>query len=120
MGNSLGGLFTLYAMFTKPSLFSAYVASSPAVTYASRGSFADEARFAKAHRELPVRLFIGVGAEEPLAAPVKEMIDSIRSRHYRGLAFDARVIADERHSGNKPETYNRGLRFIFPLNAAQP
>ena len=50
MGNSLGGLFTLYAMFTEPSLFSAYVASSPAVTYASRGSFADEAAYAKTHR----------------------------------------------------------------------
>jgi hypothetical protein len=115
MGNSLGGLFALYAMFTKPALFSAYVASSPAVTYASRGSFADEARYASAHDDLEAKLFIGVGADESLAAPVKEMIDKIRSRHYRGLQFDSRVIAEERHSGNKPETYNRGLRFIFRL-----
>lgn len=115
MGNSLGGLFTLYALFTEPSLFSAYVASSPAVTYASRGSFSDEAAYATTHRDLTAKLFIGVGEDEPLAAPVKEMIETLRSRHYPGLQFDGRVIAEERHSGNKPETYNRGLRFIFRL-----
>ena len=43
MGASLGGLFTLYAMFTEPSLFAGYAAGSPAVTYANRGAFADEA-----------------------------------------------------------------------------
>ncbi len=43
MGNSLGGLFALYAMFTKPELFAGYVAGSPAVTYAAGGSFAQEA-----------------------------------------------------------------------------
>lgn len=119
MGNSLGGLFTLYAMFTEPSLFSAYVASSPAVTYASRGSFADEATYAKTHEDLTARLYIGVGADEPLAAPVKKMIEKIASRHYPSLRFESRVIDEERHSGNKPETYNRGLRFAFRLPDAR-
>lgn len=113
MGNSLGGLFALYAMFTEPSLFSAYVASSPAVTYASRGSFADEAKYARTHHDLSAKLFIGVGEDEPLATPVKEMIETLRGRRYPSLELESRVIAEERHSGNKPETYNRGLRFIF-------
>jgi predicted alpha/beta superfamily hydrolase len=115
MGASLGGLFTLYAMFTDPTLFSAYAAGSPAVTYASRGSFADEAAYAKGHSDLPAKLYIAVGDQEPLAAPVREMIATIRSRNYRGLTFESRVIEGERHSGNKPEAFNRGLRFLFPL-----
>jgi predicted alpha/beta superfamily hydrolase len=113
MGASLGGLFTLYAMFTEPSLFSGYAAGSPAVTYASRGAFADEAAFAKTHSSLPVKLYIAVGDAEPLADPVREMIAKIRSRNYEGLKLETRMIAGERHSGNKPEAFNRGLRFLF-------
>jgi hypothetical protein len=27
--------------------------------------------------------------------------------------MEARIIEGERHAGNKPEAYNRGLRFVF-------
>jgi predicted alpha/beta superfamily hydrolase len=113
MGSSLGGLFALYAMFTEPKLFSGYVAASPAVTYANRGAFATEAAYARDHTELPAKLFVAVGDQEPLAAPVRELIDTLRRRNYRGLTFESRIIEGERHSGNKPEAFNRGLRFLF-------
>jgi len=113
MGSSLGGLFALYAMFTEPKLFSGYVAASPAVTYANRGAFATEVAYARDHTELPARLFVAVGDQEPLAAPVRELIDTLRRRNYRGLTFESRIIEGERHSGNKPEAFNRGLRFLF-------
>ena len=113
MGSSLGGLFSLYALFTEPRLFSGYVAASPAVTYANRGAFATEAAYARGHTELPAKLFIAVGDQEPLAGPVRELVDTLRRRSYRGLTFESRVIEGERHSGNKPETFNRGLRFLF-------
>ena len=113
MGSSLGGLFTLYAMFTEPKLFSGYVAASPAITYANRGAFATEAAYARDHNELPAKLFVAVGDQEPLAAPVREFIAMLKGRSYSGLTFEARVIEGERHSGNKPEAFNRGLRFLF-------
>jgi predicted alpha/beta superfamily hydrolase len=113
MGSSFGGLFTLYAMFADPSLFRGYMAASPAVTYANRVGFAEEAAYAAAHKALPVRLFIAVGNQEGLAAPVQELMRVIRGRSYGGLALETRVVERERHSGNKPEAFNRGLRFIF-------
>lgn len=113
LGNSLGGLFTLYTLFTRPGLFRGYVASSPAVTSAERGAFVFEREYAAAHASLPGRVFISVGEIEPLAQPVREFIDVLRSRAYTGLEMEARVIAGERHSGNKPESYNRGLRYVF-------
>lgn len=113
MGSSLGGLFSLYAMFTEPRLFSGYVAASPAVTYANRGAFATEAAYARGHTELPAKLFIAVGDQEALAGPVRELVETMRGRNYRGLTFESRVIEGERHSGNKPEAFNRGLRFLF-------
>lgn len=113
MGASLGGLFTLYAMFTKPQLFAGYAAGSPAVTYANRGAFDDEAGFAASHNELPVKLYIAVGDKESLYAPVQEFVRTLRARNHRGLALESRVIEGERHSGNKPEAFNRGQRFLF-------
>lgn len=113
MGASLGGLFTLYAMFTEPSLFAGYAAGSPAVTYANRASFADESKYAATHSELKARLYVAVGDQEPFAAPVAEFVRTLRARGYRGLTLESRVVEGERHSGNKPEGFNRGLRFLF-------
>ena len=113
MGASLGGLFTLYAMFTKPALFAGYAAGSPAVTYANRGAFDDEAAYAVAHNALPAKLYVAVGDQESLFAPVQELVRTLRARGYEGLTLETRVIAGERHSGNKPEGFNRGVRFLF-------
>jgi predicted alpha/beta superfamily hydrolase len=114
MGSSLGGRFALYTMFHRPDLFAGFVAASPAVTYADRGSFADEAAYAASHDDLRARLFVAVGDQEPLAGPVGEFVAALRGRRYRGLTLESRLIEGERHSGNKPEAFNRGLRFLFP------
>jgi hypothetical protein len=34
-------------------------------------------------------------------------------RDYQGLKMETQIIAGERHAGNKPEAFNRGLRFLF-------
>ena len=115
MGASLGGLFTLYAMFTDPSLFAGYAAGSPAVTYANRGAFADEAAYARTHSDLAAKLYVEVGDQEPLYGPASELVKNLRARGYKSLVMESRVVAGERHSGNKPEGFNRGLRFLFQL-----
>ena len=113
MGSSFGGSFTLYAMFTEPELFRGYVAASPAVPYGNRVAFTQEAEYAKNHKGLPVRLFLSVGELESLAQPVEEFMQIIRDRDYTGFEMETRTIEGERHAGNKPEAFNRGLRFIF-------
>jgi len=112
-GSSFGGLFTLYTLFSDPGLFSAYVAASPAVTFGGNYALKQEADFAKAHKELPVKLYLAVGGAEPLRAPVEELMKSIRFRNYQGLKLETRVVEGERHSGNKPELFNRALRWVF-------
>lgn len=113
MGSSFGGLFTLYAMFTEPGLFRGYVSASPAVAYADRAAFKQEAEYAGKRKDLPVRLFISVGDSEGLAQPVKDFIQIVNKRGYKRLKIESRVIEGERHAGNKPEAFNRGLRFVF-------
>ena len=60
-----------------------------------------------------MKLFISVGSVEALTQPVKNFIQVVRNRSYNGLKMEARIIEDERHAGNKPEAFNRGLRFVF-------
>lgn len=112
-GSSLGGLFTLYTMFSEPSLFSAYIAASPAVTYGDKYLLTQEAKFYESKKDLPTRLFISVGSIENLTQPVKDFSEMIRRRSYSGLRLETRVLEGERHAGNKPEAFNRGLRFVF-------
>jgi predicted alpha/beta superfamily hydrolase len=113
IGSSFGGTFTLYALFTEPELFMGYVAGSPVVVYGNEFAFQQEAEYASSHRDLPVRLFLSVGALEDLAGPVERFIKVLSERGYTGLEMETRTIEGERHAGNKPEAYNRGLRFIF-------
>jgi predicted alpha/beta superfamily hydrolase len=113
MGSSFGGTFTLYALFSEPSLFSGYVAASPAVVYGNGFAFKQEAEYASDHKDLPVRLFLSVGEIEDLAEPVQQFMQVLSERNYTGLELETRIIEGERHAGNKPEAYNRGLRFIF-------
>ena len=100
-------------MFADPGLFSAYMAGSPDVVYADGYIFKQEAEYARTHKELPVKLFLAVGGSEDLAGPVREFMRVIQSRGYKGLKIETRVIEGERHSGTKPEPFNRGLRFLF-------
>ena len=112
-GSSYAGLFTLYAMFTDPGLFAGYISASPAVPFGDGFAFKQEAGFARAHTALPVKLFLSVGEAEGLAFPVLNFMKAIQSRGYGGLKLETRVIEGERHAGNKPEAFNRGLRFVF-------
>jgi predicted alpha/beta superfamily hydrolase len=113
MGSSYGGTFTLYTLFTDPSLFSGYVAASPVTVYGNSFAFDQEAAYFKDHKDLSTRLFISVGEKEDLRYPVVQFIDVLKSRNYAGLALETRVIEGDGHSSSKTEGFNRGLRFMF-------
>lgn len=113
MGHSYGGLFTLYAMLSEPELFSGYVSGSPAVPFGGRFVFEQEAEYAGSHKDLPVRLYLFVGAAEQLKYPVEEFMQSLRERDYPGLKMETLTLKDEGHASVKPEGFNRGLRYIF-------
>ena len=114
MGGSFSGTFTLYAMFTEPTLFSGYVASSPIVTYGDRFAFKQEADYADNHKDLPIKLFMSVGElEKDLSRHVEEFSQTLSKHNYPGLDMEMRIISGEGHASNKPEAYNRGLRFVL-------
>ena len=112
-GHSFGGLFTLYAMFTDPSLFWGYLAGSPDIVFANNFIVRQEEEFAKTHKDLPVRVFFATGGGESLVTPGIAFVRTFAGRNYNGLHWDGRVIEGEDHAGSKPEFYSLGLRFLF-------
>lgn len=114
-GASLGGLFTLYSMYTKPDLFSGYIAATPAVVLGDDWLFGYEDAFAKSGRPLKTRLFVsGGGNESPgFLGGIKRFGERIASRKAVGLAFEFRIIDGERHAGMQFDSYVRGLTFVF-------
>jgi len=113
MGSSFGGTFSLYTMFTEPTLFWGYIISSPAVPFGDRFAFQQEAEYASSHEDLPVRLFLSVGEAEHFRWPVEEFMRILRERNYPGLKMKTLTVESAGHSSNQSESYNRGLRFII-------
>lgn len=114
-GASLGGLFTLYAMYTKPELFSGYVAATPAVVVGNDWLLGYEESFHAKGVPLKTRLFVsGGGDENPgyLGGSLRYNY-RVNSRHYPDLAYQFRIIEGERHAGMQIESYVRGLQFVF-------
>ena len=109
-------------MFSDPSLFSAYLVDCPAIVsdWPKLSFFKQESEYAKAHKELPVKLYVAVGGWDPLSGPTQEFVHIVRSRNYAGLQLEARIIEGERHAGSVMEAFTRGLRSLFSEPVAQP
>ena len=114
-GASLGGLFTLYSMYTKPELFSGYIAPTPAVRVGSDWLLGYEDAFMRSGRSLHTRLFVAVGGNEvpEFMAAILRFNARIQSRRQEGLAYRFHIVEGERHGGMQYDAYMRGLRFVF-------
>jgi predicted alpha/beta superfamily hydrolase len=121
-GASLGGLFTLYAMYSKPDLFSAWVAVTPAVAVNEGWLLGYEEKFAQAGGRLKGRLFASMGENENpgFLSAILRYNSRVASRRYPDLAYRFRIVDGERHAGMQLESYTRGLRFVLaPLAPEQ-
>jgi hypothetical protein len=63
-GDSLGGLFGTYVLFTAPSAFQRYGIGSPSFYWDDEVIFEHEARYAESHADLPAKVFFSVGEFE--------------------------------------------------------
>jgi predicted alpha/beta superfamily hydrolase len=121
-GASLGGLFTLYSMYSKPDLFSAWVAVTPAVALNDDWLLGYEQEFARDGRQLRGRLFVSMGENESpgYLSAILRYNSRVAARRYPDLAYRFRIIDGERHAGMQLESYTRGLRFaLAPLAPEQ-
>lgn len=139
-GHSLGGLFTAYALLTRPGSFATFLANSPSLWwdgFAILGHLpAFKAKLAGIERQ--PRVLVGVGGQEqdlPLKVPagmdmpladvqalvtMSRMVDSVPeftgALREAGLTDVAHVVYDgEDHGSVIPAAMMRGLRFAVPV-----
>jgi predicted alpha/beta superfamily hydrolase len=118
VGHSYGGLFTVWALFTRPGLFHRYVAVSPSLWYDAHLVTRLEETFAAEHDALPARLYLCVGSREhsserSMVADLRQLAEHLERRSYRGLAFETQVMEDETHNSVFPGCLSNGLRYVL-------
>lgn len=122
-GKSMGGLFSLYAMYEEPGLFDGIIAISPVVDWNHCWLFQRESelRFkvtdsnSRGIFSLHTRLYMAVGgAEDPqFIGGIKAMNEIILDAEYTDFDYEFKVIEGEDHGSVGIEATNRGLRFVF-------
>jgi predicted alpha/beta superfamily hydrolase/mannose-6-phosphate isomerase-like protein (cupin superfamily) len=111
IGSSLGGLFTLYALYNETALFSRYILTSPAIGWDRDVIDSFEKNYTPSTNT--VRLFMAEGGLEPGAGAYQQFVDRLLSDRHPGLQLQSRILEDMGHSGGKAEGYTRGLQFTF-------
>lgn len=119
MGCSLGGLFTLYTLFTHTDMFSGYAAASPAIGWDREVLYQFEKEFEKKKLTTPVRLYMTVGDVERGKSGFERFANLMKSKNHENVSIISKVLENTGHSGTKSETYSRGLQFIFKRNQLQ-
>lgn len=133
IGWSLGGLFALHALFQEPRIFSRYLVVGPSLWWGDRLPLTWEKEWAKTHGNLPVRLFMAVGAREEApgggwlsedfsdeliawfrqVTNFRTFVRRLKSRGYPSLQLDSVVFPDEHHMTVYPAAIARGLVKLF-------
>lgn len=120
-GSSLGGLFTLYAMYTRPGLFQGYIAASPDVREGHDWLLGYEEAFARSGRPLPARLYVTTAEWEwpSFRAAIERYHERLLQRHYPGFSWKFRLVDGVRHAGTKAISYVRGMEYVLAPRAPE-
>ena len=117
MGSSLGGLFTLYALFNEPQLFSAYIPTASASGWDNDVLY----RYAQTNDEKlrgllvkhPVNLYSAVGELDNLKTDFVKMQDFFAQQQYAGLRLKTEILTNLGHAGIKAPGNAWGLQFAL-------
>jgi hypothetical protein len=131
VGWSLGGLFALHTLFTRPQSFAKYVAISPSIWWNDRTLLTSEEAYASSHPDLEAMVFACVGEREEtgparawppippdmveiaqsarMVSNLDELVATLRSRRYPNLELSHEVFTDEHHATVFPAAFTRAL-----------
>ncbi len=115
VGHSHGGLFSVFAMFQEPRLFSHYIASSPSFDFANDYLFDRESMYAKKHKGLPAHLHLSVGdleidAKHPDDTDMDRFATILENRKYKGFSLTKQVFPDSNHVEVIAPALHEGLK----------
>jgi predicted alpha/beta superfamily hydrolase len=120
-GDSLGGLFGCYVLFTRPDTFNRYIIGSPSIWWGGEEMIKRAEGFLASASDLRASVFMGVGGLEELGPGASfRMVTNLlrletmlRAKKYPGLQLTTRIFPDESHTTVVGMNLVRGLVSVF-------
>jgi len=114
-GHSVGGLFTMYALFTRPDLFSGYIASSPWFQANDQYWLKHVDQMFQAESLAGEFLFMDVGKKEQALtlSTYTELEKWMKSKDLKGLTWKSEWLENVDHGSMLGLSLYDGLMFIF-------
>ncbi len=111
-GGSLGGLFTLHALFHSNGTSGRYFAASPTMW---EELFQYEEALAAVSHDLPVKLFLTASSMESARTieGMQQLADRLRARENPGLKLETYVFDGETHFSGYAAAVSRALRVLY-------
>ena len=113
-GHSLGGLFAIHSMISKPGLFNSYIAVSPSLQWENGEALKRATDFLKKQKEMKATLFVSLGDEQ---GGIRENFDSFKEllskTNIKGFEWQAERMADEDHGSVVLRSHYFGLRKVY-------
>ncbi|HEX8558377.1 MAG TPA: alpha/beta hydrolase-fold protein [Pyrinomonadaceae bacterium] len=113
-GHSLGGLFAVHTLITKPELFNSYIAVSPSLQWDNFALIDRVKEFFKARRELNRTLFTSLGDEPGDIGDAFGLFKEVlQKQQAKGFVWEAARYDDEDHGSVVLRSHYAGLRKAF-------
>ena len=112
-GHSLGGLFAVHAMITKPDLFNSYIAVSPALNWDNQIEVKRAEDFLKTRKEFNAVFYMSLGNEPGLEDSYHQMKQLLARNQVKGFEWQAQEMDDEDHGSVVLRSHYFALRKIY-------
>ena len=113
-GHSLGGMFAIYTMVSKPELFNAYVAVSPALQWDNQVVVKRAEEFFKTRKDFPATLFMSIGHEPgPIEDGYHQLKQVLAKNQTKGFEWSEQTMDDEDHGSVVLRSHYFGLRKVY-------
>jgi predicted alpha/beta superfamily hydrolase len=118
-GHSLGGLFGLHTLFTRPTAFHSIVAASPSIEWIDQEILGDERAFTakvaggKAPRTSRLMVVVGGRDVDDDPEPARAMVARLDLLSGQGMRARLRRYEEEGHMGVPTRAVMDTLRFVF-------
>src|SRR5689334_23352379 len=113
-GHSLGGLFAIHAMISRPGLFNSFIAVSPSLQWENGEALKRATDFLKNQKEMKVSLFVSIGNEPgAIGEDFDRFKEALSKTNIKGFEWQAERMADEDHGSVVLRSHYFGLRKVY-------
>ena len=113
-GHSLGGLFAIHAMISRPGVFNSYIAVSPSLQWENGETLNRAEEFLKHQKELKATLFVSLGNELGPIGESFEIFEHVLAKtKIKGFEWQAERMEDEDHGSVVLRSHYFGLRKVY-------